>query len=61
MLDTSLADVARAYNMYNPNRPYQPIPARVDADAQMITGFKEGLRQLLSVGTKQPFIYLLMN
>lgn len=51
LLDTSLADVARAYNMYNPNRPYQPIPARVDADAQMITGFKEGLR-LLSVGDK---------
>ena len=51
LLDTSLADVARAYNIYNPNRPYQPIPARVDADAQMITGFKEGLR-LLSVGDK---------
>ncbi|MEC8256978.1 MAG: peptidylprolyl isomerase [Bacteroidota bacterium] len=51
LLDTSLADVARAFNMYNPNRPYQPIPARVDADAQMITGFKEGLR-LLSVGDK---------
>ena len=51
LLDTSLADVARAYNMYNPNRPYQPIPARVDASAAMITGFKEGLR-LLSVGDK---------
>jgi peptidylprolyl isomerase len=37
--------------MYNSKRPYQPIPARVDPDAGMIAGFKEGLR-LLSVGDK---------
>ena len=51
LLDTSLENVAKAYNMYNPNRPYQPIPARIDPDAAMIAGFKEGLK-LLSVGDK---------
>ena len=51
LLDTSIEDIAKAYKMYNSKRPYQPIPARVDPDAGMITGFKEGLR-LLSVGDK---------
>jgi peptidylprolyl isomerase len=51
LLDTSIEDIAKAYKMYNSKRPYQPIPARVDPDAGMIAGFKEGLR-LLSVGDK---------
>ena len=50
-LDTSIEDIAKAYKMYNSKRPYKPIPARVDPDAGMIAGFKEGLR-LLSVGDK---------
>jgi FKBP-type peptidyl-prolyl cis-trans isomerase len=51
LLDTSIEDIAKAYKIYNSKRPYQPIPARVDPDAGMIAGFKEGLR-LLSVGDK---------
>jgi peptidylprolyl isomerase len=56
LLDTSIEEIAKAYKMYIANRPYQPIPARVDPDAGMIAGFKEGLR-LLSVGD-QATLYL---
>lgn len=51
LLDTSIKSVAEAYNMVNPKRPYQPIPAQVGPEARMIEGFKEGLR-LLKVGDK---------
>jgi cyclophilin family peptidyl-prolyl cis-trans isomerase len=51
LLDTSIQEVAEAYNTYNSKRPYQPLPAQVDPDAGMIPGFKEGLK-LLQVGDK---------
>jgi len=55
LLDTSLLSVAEAYDMVNENRKmagqYIPLPAPVDPDAQLIEGFKEGLR-LLNIGDK---------
>lgn len=53
LLDTSILSVAEAFGMVDENRKmagrYSPIPAQVDPDAQLIEGFKEGLR-LLSIG-----------
>jgi len=55
LLDTSILSIAEAYDMVNENRKmagqYTPLPAPVDPDAQLIEGFKEGLR-LLSIGDK---------
>jgi len=55
LLETSKLDVAEANNVVNEQRKaadqYQPIPADISPDAQMIPGFKEGLQQL-SIGDK---------
>ncbi|MDU8886575.1 peptidylprolyl isomerase [Yeosuana sp. MJ-SS3] len=55
LLETSKLDVAEANDVVNQARKdagqYQPIPADISPDAQMIPGFKEGLQQL-SVGDK---------
>jgi len=55
LLDTSLAEVAKAYDMYDARRDdaggYRPIEARVDPEVSLIVGFKEGL-SLLKEGEK---------
>ena len=55
LLDTSILEVAEAYEKVDPNRlaadAYKPISADVSKDAPMIEGFKEGVR-LLKVGDK---------
>lgn len=55
LLETSKLETAEAQNAVNEARKeanqYQPIPATIGPDARMITGFKEGLKQL-SVGDK---------
>ncbi len=42
VFDTSLEDVARDSNLYNPVRPYQPLEFEVGA-GQMIAGFDSGV------------------
>lgn len=55
LLDTSIAAVAKAYDMYDSRRDngggYSPIEARVDPEVALIQGFKEGL-SLLKEGEK---------
>ena len=55
LLDTSILEIAEAYDKVDPNRlaadAYKPISADVSKDAPMIEGFKEGVR-LLKVGDK---------
>lgn len=55
LLDTSIAEVAKAYSMYDSRRDngggYRPIEARVDPEVSLIEGFKEGL-SLLKEGEK---------
>ena len=55
LLDTSIATVAKAYDMYDSRRDngggYSPIEARVDPEVSLIEGFKEGL-SLLKEGEK---------
>lgn len=55
LLETSNANTAEALGLLDKAREaaggYQPIPATVSKEAQMITGFKEGLR-LLRQGDK---------
>ncbi|MDA0779287.1 MAG: peptidylprolyl isomerase [Bacteroidetes bacterium] len=55
LLDTSIAAVAKAYDMYDSRRDngggYRPIEARVDPEVSLIEGFKEGL-SLLKEGEK---------
>lgn len=54
-LETSSAEIAEALGALNEKRKtanrYQPIPAEIGPDANMIPGFKEGLQQL-HVGDK---------
>lgn len=51
LLDTSVLEIAKSYDMVNPRRPYNPLTAQVGPEARMIEGFKEGLK-LLNVGDK---------
>ncbi|TXE09906.1 peptidylprolyl isomerase [Seonamhaeicola algicola] len=55
LLQTSSLEIATKQNAVNPKRQkangYKPIIASTSADAQMIPGFKEGLKQL-NVGDK---------
>jgi cyclophilin family peptidyl-prolyl cis-trans isomerase len=55
LLDTSIAEVAKTYDMYDSRRDnaggYKPIEARVDPEVSLIAGFKEGL-SLLKEGEK---------
>lgn len=48
LFDTSLEEVAKANNMFNPQRPYEPLPLAVGT-GQVIAGWDEGL-QLLNEG-----------
>ena len=48
LFDTSLEEVAKANNMYNPQRPYEALPLTVGT-GQVIAGWDEGL-QLLNEG-----------
>ncbi len=63
LLDTSIAAVAKAYDMYDSRRDnrggYSPIEARVDPEVSLIAGFKEGL-SLLKEGEKAT-LYLPSN
>ena len=55
LLETSKLEIAEACDVVNENRKaqngYEPITCDIGPDARMISGFKEGLRQL-SVGDK---------
>ena len=55
LLDTSIADVAKAYDKFDHRREsgggYSPIEARIDPEVSLIAGFKEGL-SLLKEGEK---------
>ena len=55
LLDTSIAEVAKAYDKFDHRREsgggYEPIEARVDPEVALIAGFKEGLA-LLKEGEK---------
>jgi cyclophilin family peptidyl-prolyl cis-trans isomerase len=55
LLDTSIAEVAKAYDKFDQRREagggYRPIEARVDPEVSLIAGFKEGIA-LLKEGEK---------
>ena len=55
LLDTSIAEVAKAYDKFDHRRDsgggYKPIEARIDPEVSFIAGFKEGL-SLLKEGEK---------
>ena len=55
LLDTSIAEVAKAYDKFDQRREsgggYSPIEARIDPEVSLIAGFKEGL-SLLKEGEK---------
>jgi FKBP-type peptidyl-prolyl cis-trans isomerase FkpA len=54
MFDTSLPEVAKANNIFNEGRPYEPLPVNVGM-GQVIPGWDEGLL-LLKKGSKAKFI-----
>lgn len=46
LFDTSDAEVAKNFGVYNAQRPYQPIPYQLSNKTGLIPGFLEGLEQL---------------
>ena len=60
LFDSNLREVAERYGMFDQRRAdanmYSPTPMPIQADAQLITGFKEALKQL-KVGEKA-FFYM---
>lgn len=54
MFDTSYEELAKENNMYNPQRPYEPLPVNVGM-GQVIPGWDEGLL-LLKKGSKAKFL-----
>jgi FKBP-type peptidyl-prolyl cis-trans isomerase len=54
LFDTSWPDLAKANNMFNEERPYEPLPVNVGM-GQVIPGWDEGL-MLLKKGSKAKFI-----
>lgn len=54
LFDTSLPDIAKANNIFNEGRPYEPLPVNVGM-GQVIPGWDEGL-MLLKKGSKAKFI-----
>lgn len=50
IFDTNMIDVAKEAGIYNEEREmvggYEPMPATYGPEAQLITGFKEGLQQM---------------
>lgn len=49
MFDTSNEEKAKSAGLYNPQRPYGPMPMEYGMQAQVIPGFKEGIN-MLNVG-----------
>lgn len=54
MFDTSWPEIAKANNIFNEGRPYEPLPVNVGM-GQVIPGWDEGL-MLLKKGSKAKFI-----
>jgi FKBP-type peptidyl-prolyl cis-trans isomerase FkpA len=54
VFDTSIPEVAKANNVFNEGRPYEPLPVNVGM-GQVIPGWDEGL-MLLKKGSKAKFI-----
>jgi FKBP-type peptidyl-prolyl cis-trans isomerase len=54
LFDTSIPDIAKANNMFDEARPYEPLPVNVGM-GQVIPGWDEGL-MLLKKGSKAKFI-----
>ncbi|OOG70440.1 FKBP-type peptidyl-prolyl cis-trans isomerase [Algoriphagus sp. A40] len=54
LFDTSLAEIAKANNIFTEGRPYEPLPVNVGM-GQVIPGWDEGL-MLLKKGSKAKFI-----
>lgn len=53
--DTNIQTIAEQFEMFDPNRPYEPMPAIYGPNAPMIPGFSEGL-SLLNHGGKAKLI-----
>ena len=51
MFDTSIEELAKQNGVYNPQRPYQPYAVSYGPQAQVITGWREGM-QLFNIGGK---------
>ena len=54
LFDTSFPEIAKANNIFNEGRPYEPLPVNVGM-GQVIPGWDEGL-MLLKKGSKAKFI-----
>jgi FKBP-type peptidyl-prolyl cis-trans isomerase len=54
LFDTSIPEIAKANNIFNEQRPYEPLPVNVGM-GQVIPGWDEGLL-LLKKGSKAKFI-----
>jgi FKBP-type peptidyl-prolyl cis-trans isomerase len=54
LFDTSIPEIAKANNIFNEQRPYEPLPVNVGM-GQVIPGWDEGL-MLLKKGSKAKFI-----
>ncbi|MDF2156555.1 FKBP-type peptidyl-prolyl cis-trans isomerase [Algoriphagus sp. CAU 1675] len=54
LFDTSYEEIAKENNIYNPQRPYEPLPVNVGM-GQVIPGWDEGL-MLLKKGSKAKFL-----
>lgn len=54
LFDTSLPEIAKANNIFNEQRPYEPLPVNVGM-GQVIPGWDEGLL-LLKKGSKAKFL-----
>lgn len=54
LFDTSIEELAKENDVYNPNRPYEPLPVNVGM-GQVIPGWDEGLL-LLKKGSKGKFL-----
>src|SRR5690554_531311 len=46
LFDSTDPEVAKAFGMFNPQRPYQPFPYQLSNKTGLIPGFLEGLEQL---------------
>ncbi len=55
MFDSSIEERAQEGGVYNPQRPYEPMPMEYGMQAQVIPGFKEGV-SMLNVGGKATLI-----
>lgn len=51
LFDTSIEDLAKEGGVYNPQRPYGPMPVQASRSARVIQGWREALTRM-SVGDK---------